>query len=309
MPVQPRNVGTDMELRELKGFVAVVEEGGMSAAARRLHVSQSALSQTINSLERELGVKLLVRSSTGVRPTAAGQTFLTEARAVLTRYNQALRTMAGYTTEGNGVIRLGIPLELPAAVLPQTLSTFATECPDVRVVPKHLSTTAQFAALRGGELDVGLVRELPPGPELDSMLVVREKLGILVAAELGEKLSGPDGIPLEALSGLEWVGFPRSGSPAWYDELTATFRAHGIDVGESTDEHQDLIPAVKLVGVSAGRAFALAPPKWDHPLPDGTMWLPLVGDPVVRRTWVVWPADSRRRDVGHLISAFEVIEI
>ena len=77
-----------MELRELKSFVAVVEEGGMSAAARRLHVSQSALSQTINGLEREIGVKLLMRSSAGVRPTAAGMTLLGEARALLARYAQ-----------------------------------------------------------------------------------------------------------------------------------------------------------------------------------------------------------------------------
>jgi DNA-binding transcriptional LysR family regulator len=56
-----------MELRELNAFVAAVEEAGMSAASRRLHISQPALSQTVNALERELGVKLLVRSSTGVR--------------------------------------------------------------------------------------------------------------------------------------------------------------------------------------------------------------------------------------------------
>jgi DNA-binding transcriptional LysR family regulator len=74
-----------MEFRELTAFVAIVEEGGMSAASRRLHVSQPALSQTVNNLERELSVKLLVRSSTGVEPTEAGITFLAEARAVLAR--------------------------------------------------------------------------------------------------------------------------------------------------------------------------------------------------------------------------------
>ena len=60
---------TIMDLRELSAFVAVVEEGGMSAASRRLHVSQSALSQTMSALERELGITLLERTSTGVRPT------------------------------------------------------------------------------------------------------------------------------------------------------------------------------------------------------------------------------------------------
>ncbi|WP_329179186.1 LysR family transcriptional regulator [Streptomyces sp. NBC_01477] len=61
-----------MELCELRAFVVVVEEGGLSAAARRLRVSQSALSQTIGGLERRIGVKLLVRASTGVTTTDVG---------------------------------------------------------------------------------------------------------------------------------------------------------------------------------------------------------------------------------------------
>jgi DNA-binding transcriptional LysR family regulator len=69
-----------MELRELTAFVAVAEEGGMSAASRRLHISQPALSQTVSGLERQLGVKLLERSSTGVQPTEAGAALLSEAR-------------------------------------------------------------------------------------------------------------------------------------------------------------------------------------------------------------------------------------
>jgi DNA-binding transcriptional LysR family regulator len=91
-----------MELRELRAFVAVVEEGGLSAAARRLHGSEPALSQTVSGLERQLGVKLLVRGSAGVRATEAGTALLGEARAVLARHDQALRAMAQYTGPGGG---------------------------------------------------------------------------------------------------------------------------------------------------------------------------------------------------------------
>jgi len=300
-----------MELRELKSFIAVVEEGGMSAAARRLHVSQSALSQTISSLEREVGVKLLVRSSAGVRPTAAGMTLLGEARALLARYAQTERTMADHTTDGSGVIRLGIPFELPPSVLPGTLSRFAADCPDARIVPRHMATAAQFAALHSDDLDVGLVRERFAGSEFDAILVVRESLGILIASDRAAEVSGPDGISLEALRGMDWVGFPRTHSPAWYDELTAIFCTHGIAFGPSSQDDQELIPAVKLMGVgaSAGRAFALAPPDWPHPIPAGISWAPLVGHPLIRRTWAVWPANTHRRDVGHLVAAFEVVDI
>jgi DNA-binding transcriptional LysR family regulator len=297
-----------MELRELSAFVAVVEEGGMSAASRRLHVSQSALSQTVSALEREIGVELLERTSTGVRPTEAGTTLLAEARAVLARYHQAVRTMASYSTDASGTIRLGIPLELAPDVLPKALAKFAAESPKTRVVPRHLSTAAQLAALRSDDLDLGLVRERPAGSEFDALLVAQENLGVLLESAVAARLVGPGGVRLDELGALQWVGFPRSASPAWYDELTGVLRSHGIDIGPPVPEDQELIDAVKFTAVSGGHAFAFAPEDQLRPLPDNVTWAPLVGQPVVRRTWVVWPAESRRRDIGHLIASFELLD-
>jgi DNA-binding transcriptional LysR family regulator len=294
-----------MELRELHAFVAVVEEGGFSAAARRLHVSQPALSQTVSGLERQLRVKLLVRSSTGVRATDAGTALLGEARAVLARHDQALRTMARYSGGGGGVLRIGVPLEFPSRLLNPALTELAEACPDTRVRARHLSTAEQLVALNDGELELGLLRERPTGRDFDAMLVNSERLGVLLAAEQAAELVGPKGIALEAMAGLEWVAFPRSDSPAWYDELTAILRSHGLDLGAQAPEGQRLIAEVKLAAVSAGRAFALAPPDWSQPIPDSVAWSPLVGHPLVRRTWAVWPADSRRQDLGRLIAAFE----
>ncbi|MFE5039003.1 LysR family transcriptional regulator [Streptomyces sp. NPDC056683] len=294
-----------MELRELRAFVAVVEEGGLSAAARRLHVSQPALSQTISGLERQLGVRLLVRGSSGVKATEAGTTLLGEARAVLARHDQAVRVMAGYAGPGGGALRIGIPLELPSGLLDPALAELAAAYPETRVQARHLSTAEQLAALRAGELDVGFLRERPSGPEFDALLVVREKLGVLVAAGQAAELAGPDGIPLDALGTLRWVGFPRAGSPAWYDELTAVLRGHGLDLGPEAPEGQALIADVKLAAVASGQAFALAPPGWQQPLPDHVTWSPLAGTPLVRRTWMVWPADSRRRDLGRFVAALD----
>jgi DNA-binding transcriptional LysR family regulator len=294
-----------MELRELAAFVAVVEEGGLSAAARRLHVSQPALSQTISGLERELRMKLLKRSRTGTRPTEAGITLVGEARAVLARYEQALRVMARYTGEGEGILRLGIPLEFPAAVLSPAMAELVEACPDTKVQARHLSSAQQLAALRAGELDVGLLRERPSGEQFDAMLVTREELGVLLSADQAAELAGPDGVALDALGGLEWLSFPRLDSPAWYDELTAVLRSHGLDPGPDAPENQQLIAEVKLAAVSAGRAFALAPPNWSQPIPDGVSWAPLAGRPLVRRTWAVWAADSRRRDLGRLLAALD----
>jgi DNA-binding transcriptional LysR family regulator len=294
-----------MELRELRAFVAVVEENGLSAAARRLHVSQPALSQTVTGLERQLGVKLLIRGSAGVRATEAGAALLGEARAVLARHDQALRVMAQYTAPGGGALWIGIPLELPPGLLDPALAELAKAHPDTRVQARHLSTGEQVVAPRSGELDVGFLRQRPSGPEFDALLVVREKLGVLLAAEQAAELAGPDGIALDALASLRWVGFPRSGSPAWYDELTAILRGHGLDLGPEAPQGQALIADVKLAAVASGRSFALAPPGWQQPLPDRVTWSPLVGHPLTRRTWAVWPGDSRRRDLGRFIAALD----
>lgn len=289
----------------MRAFIAVVEEGGLSAAARRLHVSQPALSQTVNALERQLGVQLLVRSSTGVQPTEAGTTLLTEARAVLARHDRAMAAVAAHTTPGASVLRLGIPLELPPDLVTRALADLAEVCAGTRVQARHLSTAAQLSALRAGELDIGLVRERPVGPELDAVPVVEERLGVLLAREHVARLAGPDGVRLEALAGLDWVGFPRSGSPAWYDEVTAILRSHGLEVRPDAPEGQALIAEVKFAAVSSGRAFALAPPDWAQPIPPAVAWTPLAGHPLVRRTWAVWPASSHRRDLGQLILALE----
>lgn len=290
-----------MEIRELRAFVAVVEAGAMSKAARQLHVSQPALSQTITGLERRLGVPLLVRTSTGVQVTDAGTTLLGEARAVLARHDQAVAALARHTT--TGVLRVGVPLELPPELLPSALARLAEAFPDTRVQARHLSSVAQVTALRAGELDVGLVRERPPGPDLDAVLVVAENVGVLLAADLADKLGSP--VRLENLAGLEWFAFARAGSPAWYDELAATLRSHGLDVGPEVPEEQRMIVELKIPAVSAGGAYAFAPPEWPYPMPDTVRWLPLAGNPIVRRTWAVWPATSHRRDLAEFVAALE----
>jgi hypothetical protein len=104
---------------------------------------------------------------------------------------------------------------------------------------------------------------------------------------------------------MHWVGFPRKDSPAWYDQVVAILRSHGITVHDATDDDQPLIPEVKLAAVESGHAFALAPPGWSQPLPDGVQWRALIGAPLVRRTWATWPAASRRRDIGTFIAALE----
>ncbi|HZC09878.1 MAG TPA: LysR family substrate-binding domain-containing protein, partial [Mycobacterium sp.] len=183
---------------------------------------------------------------------------------------------------------------------------FAVDFPDMRVQPRHLPMAGQLDALRNGQLDVSFMVQIPPGPDLDHMLVAREELGVLLPEKLAARLSGPGGVRLEALAGLEWVAFPRANSPAWYDELAATLHTYGIEVGPADrgDEFSNF--SVTFTALSCGNAFALAPVSLLPPSGHAVVWRPLADRPVIRSTWVVWPAGSRRRDVARLIATFEL---
>ena len=124
-----------MEIRELRAFAVVAEEGSLSAAARRLHLSPSALSQTIQSLERQLGVQLLLRSRTGVTTTEAGAILLREGRALIAQYDRMLAAVAGRDEAGPDILKVGIPLELPADLLPGVLTELSITFPLTRPGP------------------------------------------------------------------------------------------------------------------------------------------------------------------------------
>lgn len=288
----------------MRMFIAVVEEGSVTAAARRLHISQPALSQAMVVLERRLGLDLLVRHRTGITLTDAGTTLLAESRAVLARYDQALAALSRHDPPDN-VLRLGIPLELPPDLLPGPLAQLGAEYPETRVQARHATTAQQLEGLRKGEIDVGLVRERPAGTDLDATLVCQEQLGVLLARHRADAVATARGVRLDGLAGLEWVGFPRSGSPAWFDELTAILRSHGVSPGDDVRGGDPLIAEVKMAAVTTGHAFALAPPHWSQPMPDEVNLYPLIGSPLVRRTWAAWRADSRRRDLALFVDALE----
>jgi DNA-binding transcriptional LysR family regulator len=301
-----------MEFRELRAFVAVIEERGFSAAARRLHVSQSALSQTVQSLERQLGVQLLTRTHAGARPTDPGDVLLREARTLIEQHDQAVAAVAaasGQVTTMAGVLRVGVPLEFPVDRLPAAIAELGAEYPDTRVEVRHASSADQLAELRARDLDVALVRDRPADPDLDTVLCVQETMGVILATARSTQLADAAGVRLDRLARLEWVRFPRSEAPAWYDHVAATLRVHGIELTD-TDRRDEppVTPEVKLAAVGTGRAFALASPGWARPLPAGMTWHRLVGNPIVRRTWAVWHAEARQRDLAALVAALELVQ-
>jgi DNA-binding transcriptional LysR family regulator len=297
-----------VEIREMRAFVAVVDEGGLSAAARRLHLSQSALSQVVQSLERQLGVQLLTRSHTGTTPTVAGELLVRRTRAILADHDRAVAEVMTLGSNGSIVaerIRVGVPLELPLDALPSALAELRAVHPAAQVEVRHASSAGQLAALEDGELDLALIRYRPLGDRFDALLVVREPIGVLLDTDRSQALAGPSGVPLDRLVGMSWLGFPRSDAPPWYDEVSAILRTHGLgDPGSGTDGDPPVTAEVKFAAVRAGQSFTLAPAGWATNLPEGIHWHPIEGNPIVRRTWAVWPAASRQRALATLVAAF-----
>src|SRR5687768_10104497 len=144
-----------MELRHLRYFIGVAEEENVSRAALKLHVSQPALSRQIRDLEDELGFSLLERSAKSVRLTEAGRSFLTEARAVLRRAEEAVG--AARSIASGGELHVGYAPSLTARILPQTLRAFQAELPKVRVRLHDFSTEEMLAGLREGKLQLAFV--------------------------------------------------------------------------------------------------------------------------------------------------------
>ncbi|RTR02952.1 LysR substrate-binding domain-containing protein [Halomonas nitroreducens] len=142
----------DTEL--LSAFVAVVENGGFTAAARQLHKTQSTISQRIRTLEERIGVSLLHRTSRQLSLTPDGETFLVYARRLLQLQREAISSLGHGDREG--VIRFGLPENYAEAWLPRLLDRFAQRHPRVRPHIHCRMSSELIEALEGGELDLAL---------------------------------------------------------------------------------------------------------------------------------------------------------
>ncbi|MEU3723996.1 LysR family transcriptional regulator, partial [Streptomyces sp. NPDC031705] len=204
-----------MELAQLRYLVAVVEEGGFTRAAERLHVSQPGVSAQVKQLERELGQRLLDRSGRRVAPTEAGEAVLAYARAALAAVEGVRRTADEFSGLLRGRVALGlIPGAASAAVgavdVVGLLGDFHDAHPQVEISLTEDTSERMLAALRRGELDlavVGLGGEPPAG--VGVRVVLDEPLVAAVRADDPLVRSAVDGrIPLAALRGRALIALP-----------------------------------------------------------------------------------------------------
>ncbi|MET7758092.1 LysR family transcriptional regulator [Streptomyces sp. NPDC005389] len=203
-----------MELRQLRYFVSVVEEGGFTRAAARLHLAQPGLSAQIRQLEKELGQPLLDRSGRSVTPTEVGRAVLPYARAALAAADAVRQTVDAYTGLLRGQVTLGLVSGASghAFDIAGFLADFHADHPSVEVALTEDTTERMQAALLAGELDIAFlgtaVEEPPPGAAFQ--MVIDVPLVAVVAP--GDPLLGRvDGttVPLAELRDRPLICLPR----------------------------------------------------------------------------------------------------
>jgi len=205
----------------------VVEEGGFTRAAERVHVSQSGVSAQVRQLERELGQVLLDRTTRRVALTPAGAAVLPHARAALTAVaalRRAADDLGGLVT---GQVAVGMVTGCALPGLFEGLAAFTRAHPNVRLSLTEGASDEMTRAVRAGDLDLAVVGAFgPPLPGTERVVVVDEPV-VLATAPDGP-LTGDGPVALRDLSGVPLVGLPRgAGVRAAFDAACA---AAGADL-------------------------------------------------------------------------------
>ena len=245
-----------MELRHLRYFVAVAEEENVTRAALKLHVSQPALSRQIRDLEEELGFSLLQRDAKSVRLTDAGRAFLTEARAVLLRADDAVNTARTIATGGRGELHLGYAPSPTVRILPPTLRAFQAKMPNVRVRLHDLSTEEMLSGLREGKLQVAFMvrptRAMLRGMQFAD--IAHESMCVAVPPK--HPLARSRAVTTAQLAQQPLIAFTRKDYPEYHELLATIFASTKIRprIAEEHDSVTSLIAAIE-----AGCGVAITP--------------------------------------------------
>lgn len=216
-----------MDLRKLRYFVAVAETGSISKAAAVLGLAQPALTQSLSRFEKEIGLRVLIRSRTGVQLTEGGQLLLDEGKELLARADMLSRTAARHANGEAGLVRVGY-VSTALHVLPRGIVGFQRAFPQSRVKMQELATLEQIQALKTGDIDMGICY-LPPTPPSwlqCSVLSEHPLRAVLPAASPAARAAS---IGLSDLAEMGLVLFPPNKGVPSQAEIVDAFRRSGAE--------------------------------------------------------------------------------
>jgi DNA-binding transcriptional LysR family regulator len=267
-----------MELRHLRYFVTVAEEGHITRAAERLGMQQPPLSQRIKAIERELGAQLFRRKPRGVELTEAGRVFLDNARAMLAQYDRTFEATRRAARGEQGHLCVGVtPTGIFNPFVPLVIRAFREAYPQVSLTLEECLRVELIERLSTEQMDVAFLRtptaepqELAAHPLLTEAMVVALPTGSALLADDNHD----DAVPLKNLSNETFIVYARTQGPAFYEAtmtacLKAGFRPR---LGQ---EAPRVTSALSLV--AAGLGVAVVPASLQHMVMDGVTYRRLKG--------------------------------
>ena len=171
-----------MDLKELTYIVTIADQGSISRAAEKLFMAQSSLSQALQLYEAELGLPIFVRTTRGVRPTAAGSAFIDRAKRILNSYRLAQSEVWDIEGLRGGQVEFGISTYRGMYLLPPVLTQFKALYPGVHVQITELDSIDLEDRILKGLLDLALIA-LPPVRLKDQVeFLLRDEIMIVTAS-------------------------------------------------------------------------------------------------------------------------------
>jgi DNA-binding transcriptional LysR family regulator len=279
----------NLELRQLRYFIAVAEELHFGRAAARLHMTQPPLSQTIAGLEDLLGTPLFERNRRAVSLTPAGDALLPEARRMLAQAGELPELVRRAAQGEAGRLALDFVSSADYSVLPPFLRVYRARYPQVQITLQEATSDIQVEDLLHNRVDAGLL--IPPlpekaGAELDYLKVLSEPL--ILAAPVGWVDSeGP--VWLRDVPAAPLIIFPRPIAPALHDAILGCFQAAGV----TPEIGQEAIQMQTIVGlVSAGMGLALVPQSVSNLMRPGVEYRALHDATPQVETGLAWRRDN-----------------
>ena len=260
-----------MELRHLRYFIAVVEEGSLTTAAeRRLHTSQPSLSRQIRDLEEQVGAELLSRSVQGVELTAAGKAFLGHARLALMQVEAAIEA-ARRAEHPRKTFAIGFQTGHEMNWLPRVMRVLRDELQNIEVTISSGYSPDLAEALVRGQLDLAFLR-VEPGYDLEYHVVDHEPLIVLMPSD--HRLAAGEAVRPQDFVGEIFIGGSNKATVlrgATEDYL----RRAGVDI--KFDHGVDNMAMTMSLVVST-RGLALMPAYAKNLLPSSVVSRPLEGE-------------------------------
>ena len=273
-----------MELRHLRYFTAVADFGSLSAAAQRLNVSQSAVSEQMADLEAEIGGALLDRSGRRVQLTAEGYVFLEEARKTLRAAERAVDLTRQSLHGEVGTLSIGFFLWGAGGFFPRIIREYRRARPGIRLSLIEMRGSEQIPALEEGRIDVGLTRPLEPPFDrtLRSELLYRDP--IVVAMRPDHPFAGCE-VPVGSLAGQPLVLIDRNSNSFLFDSVVSLCAAEGFSPHIANTSSS--WPGVMTL-VESGEGIALVPAGMRHLRAKGITFSPLLPETLSLGLSVSW---------------------